>query len=143
MDAQTRCVFAVNAIRVNGFVSQVPCESGSLILAQVKDFGANDDVTGMHVRLKAAAEAGADNQVGPVAVDGHLGSDAGAFLADAERQQCHGLASERTFVEVEMFLADDVVGVGATQDGLEFLANGNKDGDHGFRRLNEAPRQSP
>jgi hypothetical protein len=113
------------------------------VLAKVKNLGADDDVTGMYVRLKTAAEAGTDDQIRPVAVDGHLGGDAGAFLADAEREQGHRLAAERAFMEVEMFLTNDVVGIGAAQDGLEFLTNGNKDGDHGYRRLSEAPRRLP
>src|SRR5277367_2823827 len=95
----------------------------------------------MHVRLESAAEPRTDHQIGAIAMDGHLGGNAGTFLADAEGQQGDRLAAERAFVEVEMFLTDDVVGVGATQDGFELLANGNKDGDHGSRRLKKAPRR--
>ena len=80
--------------------------------------------------MQSAAKPGADDKVGTVAADGHLGSDAGAFFADAEREQGDRLAAERAFVEIEMFLADDMVGVRAAENRAQFLANGNEDGNH-------------
>ena len=43
------------------------------------------------------------------------------------------MATQCALVEIEMFLANDVIGIGTTQDGAEFLPNRDKDGDHGLR----------
>ena len=73
-------------------------------------------------------------QVGTVAADCHLGGDAGAFLADAQREQGHGLTGESALVEIEVRLTHDMVRVSAPEDRAQFLADGNEDGDHEMRR---------
>jgi hypothetical protein len=116
---------------MNGFVGRVPCDSVALISAQLENLGADDDVSIFDIRLESASKTCADNKIRAVAANGHLGGDPGAFLADAKRKQRDGLAAQRALMEIEMFLADDVICVGPTQDRAQFLTNGNEDGDHG------------
>jgi hypothetical protein len=111
-------------------VHQITRDLRLLILPQLQNLGADHDIAILNMGLEAAAEASADNQVGPVATDRHFGSDAGAFLSDAKRQQRDGLSGQCAFVEIEMFLAHEMVGISATEDGPQFLADGNEDGYH-------------
>ncbi len=93
-------------------VGRTPAHVFAVVGAQVEHFGADDDVAVAQLVLQSAAEAGADDEVGPVTFDGHFGGDAGAFLADAEGQQRDRLAGQRAFVKVEVLLAHDMAGVG-------------------------------
>src|SRR5207253_3235220 len=95
-----------------------------------EDFGSDDDVAMPHLGGESAAEAGADNEVGPVTLDGHFGGDAGAVFADAEGEHGDGLSRKSAFMEIKVCQPDLVVGISALQDWFQLLLDGDKNGDH-------------
>jgi len=133
MDSYSQTIITPNPRRVKGLVRRVPGDLITLVPAKIENLRADNNVTRANVPLQSATETGADHQIGPVAANGHLGGNAGAFLADPQRQQGNGLTAERALVEIEMFLADDVIGIRPAQDGPQLLTNGNENGNHGSR----------
>ena len=109
----------------------LPAHVVAVVAEEFKNFGADDDVTIAHRILKPAAKSRADDEAGTIAADGCLGGNAGAFLAYAQREQSHGLTAESAFVEIQVRLAHDIVGVCALEDRAQFLTDGDEDGDHG------------
>ena len=110
-------------------VRATPANILAIVSVKIEHLGADDDVAGAYVVLQPAAKAGTDDEVRPVTLDGHLGGDPGAFLADAESEECDRLAVKRAFVEIEVFLPDHVRRVGATQDGAQLLFDGDENRD--------------
>jgi hypothetical protein len=131
MDTNLPQITAIQASGVGRLVGRIPCDLVALILAQFQNLGADDDVAGPGVPLESPAKTGADNQIRTVTANGHFSGDAGAFLANAERQQGNRLSAESALMKIEVFLADDMVRVRTMQNGLKLLANCNEDRDHG------------
>ena len=116
-----------------------------LVFEKFDDFGADHDVAGPGLMLQGAAKPGADDQVGTIILDGLLGGDAGAILADPEGEQGDGLTGKGALEEVQVGLPDQMVGVRAPKDRAKFLLDGDKDGDHGrhFRRRSAERKAVP
>jgi len=139
MDVNSEIIIPANAGGTEGLMGCVPGDLVALVLAKLENFRADNDVSAANIRLQPTAKPRADNEVGAVAANGHFGGDASALLADTEGKKSDGLTAERALVEIEMFLADDMVGVCPVQNGAEFLTYRNENGNHGSRCFLKAP----
>ncbi len=118
------------AVQAGQFVRGAVANLVTKVGFQFQNLRAENNVPIFHLIAEAAAKTGTDDQIGTVTADGHLGGDARAFLADAQREQRDRLAAERAFVEIQMSLPDNLIRLRPTQNGMQFLFDGNKNGNH-------------
>ncbi len=111
-----------------------PADLGTEVGMQIEDLGADHQISVAHGGNQAPAKTGANDQVRAIAPQGHLGRDPGAFLADAEGEQGNRFPTKIPFIKIEMGLANEFQVRRAVEDGVEFLLNGDEDGDHAVVR---------